>query len=90
MTLVVSMLVYGVFEYSLQDGYLSLKPHYKTGLFPLISASLNHGGLNQLPAVLLTVANDKLNFRPALFYHLITSHSSASKYILYSYPIQCK
>ena len=31
------MLVEGVFEYSLQDGYLSLKPDYKTGLFPLMN-----------------------------------------------------
>ena len=33
-TLVVRMLVQGVFEYALQDGYLSLKPHYKSGMFP--------------------------------------------------------
>ena len=29
------MLVQGVFEYALQDGYLSLKPYHKSGIFPL-------------------------------------------------------
>ena len=29
------MLIQRVSEYALQDGYLSLKPHYKSAMFPL-------------------------------------------------------
>ena len=48
-----------IFQHGLQDGYLSLNPHVKGGLFPLTLARTGRGWCNSTPSLRFFADSEK-------------------------------